>query len=99
MKIPVMVSTALGGLVAVSIAGAPRAFAETYKWTDDKGVVHAKPITIAAELPHIYAVASGLDEHDKILVEGLRKVREGGEIGVDFKPPADVLGHLEVPAE
>lgn len=66
---------------------------------DDKNVVHARGITVAAELPQVYAVASGLTEKDRILVEGLRRVQDGAKIGVDFKPPAEVLAHLEVPAE
>ncbi len=66
---------------------------------DDKGVVHQRAITVAAELPHVYVIKSGLDEKDKIIVEGLRKVTDGAEIQVDYKEPADVLGHLEVPVE
>lgn len=66
---------------------------------DAKNVVHSRAITVAAELPHVYVVESGIDEHDKIVVEGLRKVREGGTIGVDMKPPAEVLQHLDVEAE
>ncbi len=66
---------------------------------DEKNVVHSRPITVSAELPHLYAVASGIGEHDKILVEGLRKVHDGGTVAVDFKEPNEVLSHLEVPAE
>lgn len=66
---------------------------------DEKNVVHSRPISVAAELPHVYVIESGVDEHDKVLVEGLRKVRDGAAITVDYKAPADVLGHLEVPAE
>ena len=56
-------------------------------------------ITVAAELPHLYAVEKGVDEHDKIVVDGLRKVRDGATIGVDYKEPPEVLSHLDVPAE
>ncbi|CAN5924788.1 efflux RND transporter periplasmic adaptor subunit [soil metagenome] len=66
---------------------------------DDKNVIHSKPITVAAELPHIFVVESGLGEKDRILLDGLRKVRDGLTIAVDYKEPADVLAHLEVPAE
>ncbi len=66
---------------------------------DDKHVVHARPIAIAAELPHVYAVEKGLDEKDTILVDGLRKVHDGATIAVDFKEPTEVLGQLDVPAE
>ena len=66
---------------------------------DDKGVVRSRPITVSAEMPQVYVVASGVDEHDKNLVEGLRKVREGAAIEVDYKAPSEVFAHLEVPAE
>lgn len=66
---------------------------------DDKNVVHTRPITVLAELPHVFVIDKGVDEHDKILLEGLRKVHDGGTIEVDYKKPADVLAHLEVPAE
>jgi membrane fusion protein, multidrug efflux system len=66
---------------------------------DDKNVVRSRPISVAAELPHLFVVENGLGERDKILVEGLRKVRDGAVIAVDFKEPADVLAHLEVPSE
>ncbi len=66
---------------------------------DDKNVVRSRPITVSAEMPQVYAVEAGLDEGDKILVEGLRKVRDGAAIETEYKEPADVLAHLEVPAE
>jgi len=66
---------------------------------DDKNVVHSRPITVMAELPQVFVVASGLDEKDKILIEGLRKVRDGVAIEPTFKAPAEVLAHLEVPSE
>ncbi|GMU62482.1 MAG: hemolysin D [Myxococcaceae bacterium] len=66
---------------------------------DDKGVVHSQPITIAAELPQVYAVASGLTEKDQILVEGLSKVRDGVTIAFEYKQPAEVLAQLQVVAE
>src|SRR5690606_35397090 len=41
---------------------------------DKNNVVHARNITIGAEIPHLYVVTSGLSEGDKIVLEGLRKV-------------------------
>lgn len=66
---------------------------------DDKNVIHSRPITVAAELQHIFVVATGLDENDRVLVDGLRKVHEGVTIGVDYKEPADVMAHLDVASE
>ncbi len=66
---------------------------------DDKNVVHAKPITVSAEVPHLFVVTSGISEKDRVLLEGLRKVRDGATIGVDFKPSKEAFEHLDVPAE
>ncbi len=66
---------------------------------DEKNVAHSRPITIGAELPQLYVVSDGLDEKDKILVEGLRRVRDGQKVGVKYEKPAEVHAQLEVHAE
>lgn len=66
---------------------------------DENNVVHSRPITVRAELPQLFAIATGLTENDKVLVEGLRKVHDGVTIEPDYKPSTDVLAHLEVRAE
>lgn len=66
---------------------------------DASGVIHQRQITVAAELPHVFIVASGLKETDKILVDGLRKVRDGDRITFKDRSPAEVLANLEPPAE
>lgn len=66
---------------------------------NDEGVVEQRPITVAAELPHLFVVEKGLEETDQILLEGLRKVQDGNEIEVKFEEPSEVYSHLEVWAE
>lgn len=66
---------------------------------DDKNVVHSRPITISAELPQVYVVATGLAEQDRVLLEGLRKVRDGNVIEPELQKPTEVLAHLEVYSE
>jgi membrane fusion protein (multidrug efflux system) len=66
---------------------------------DKDHIVRSRHITIAAELPHIYAVNGGLEETDKILLEGLRQVREGEEIHTEFVKPDSVLAKLNLYAE
>lgn len=66
---------------------------------DEKNVVHARPITVAAELPHVYVVGEGLSEKDKILLDGLRKVTDGVAVKVSFQKPSEVLSQLELPSE
>lgn len=66
---------------------------------DKAGAVHARPITVSAELPQVYVVASGVGVEDRVLLDGLRKVREGMIIEPEYRSPRDVLATLEVPAE
>ncbi|MEQ9378076.1 MAG: efflux RND transporter periplasmic adaptor subunit [Imperialibacter sp.] len=66
---------------------------------DEENKIRSRAITITAEMPHIYAVQSGLEVNDKILLEGLRLVRENQEISFEFKDPAEVLSHLTLYAE
>ncbi len=61
--------------------------------------VHARQITIGAELPHIYAVSEGLKESDKILLEGLRKVKENDKVDFELVAPQKALHGLELHAE
>ncbi len=65
---------------------------------DKEGVVHARQISTANELPQVYVVEKGLSESDKVLLEGLRKVKDGDKISTKFLEPKDVISHLEVPA-
>jgi membrane fusion protein (multidrug efflux system) len=66
---------------------------------DEHNTVHQREITIAHEMPQVYIVEKGLEATDKILLEGLRKVREGSEIDVNYQEPLTVLASLELPAE
>lgn len=64
---------------------------------DDK--LKSREITVAAELPHIYVVSKGLKADDKILLEGLRLVRENEKIHYTFEKPEKVVEQLGLYAE
>jgi membrane fusion protein, multidrug efflux system len=66
---------------------------------DDEGVVQQRKITIAEELPHVFVVADGLAETDRILLEGLRKVQNGQAIATKYQAPTEVFAHLDLPAD
>jgi len=51
---------------------------------DAKGLIRSKEITIAQEIPHFYVLASGLKPTDKILLEGLGKVKNNEKIKFNF---------------
>ena len=66
---------------------------------DKNNVIRSREIKIAAELPNIFVVQSGLKEDDKVLLEGLRQVSENQKIQYKFLQPASVISHLSLYAE
>lgn len=66
---------------------------------DDEGTVKTRQISIAAEVPHAFIVQEGLQDSDRILLEGLRKVHEGEHVEVRFEEPAEVFSKLNYHAE
>ena len=51
---------------------------------DANGIITSNEITIAQEIPHFYILASGLKPTDKILLEGLGKVKNNEKIKFNF---------------
>jgi membrane fusion protein (multidrug efflux system) len=66
---------------------------------DENDLLVTRQIQIASELPHLYIISSGLDVNDKILLDGLRKVRAGDKIKYVFEDPETVISGLELYAE
>lgn len=61
---------------------------------NDEGIVKTKQISIGEEMSHLYVVTDGLTENDKILLEGLRKVKNNQEISYEFLDHRKVLAKL-----
>ncbi|MHB1278859.1 MAG: efflux RND transporter periplasmic adaptor subunit [Bacteroidia bacterium] len=66
---------------------------------DENNVLKSRKITVAAEMPDLYIIGSGLRESDKILLEGLRKVKENDHIKFTYQRPKEVISHLLLHAE
>lgn len=66
---------------------------------DKKNVVHSQLITVSAEMPDLYIVSDGLTPNDKILLEGVQKVKDDDKIEYSFSKPQDVIDHLRLKAE
>lgn len=66
---------------------------------DGKNTVQLKPITIGAELPDLFVIKDGLKGDEKILLEGLRKVKNNDKIAFDFESPRSVISQLVLPSE
>lgn len=61
---------------------------------DENNVVKSKQVTVAQEMPHLYIITSGLNPNDKILVEGIGKVKNNEKIESEFVPFEKVLSDL-----
>ncbi len=61
---------------------------------DETNTVKAREITIGVEMPHLFTVLSGLNTSDKILIDGLRKVKNNDKIKTKFQPIEAVLNEL-----
>jgi membrane fusion protein (multidrug efflux system) len=66
---------------------------------DKDNTVKSREITIAAELPHIFVVGTGLKENEKILLEGLRQVKENEKIDYKLVKADSVISNLSLYAE
>jgi membrane fusion protein (multidrug efflux system) len=66
---------------------------------DNDSAVKLTPITTKAELPDLYIIENGLEGNEKILLEGIRKVKDGDKIKFEYKDPHHVLDKLILPSE
>lgn len=62
-------------------------------------VVRSRNISIRGEMPDVYVIDKGLSENDKILLEGVQKVKEEDKIRYEYLAPAEVISHLQLRAE
>jgi membrane fusion protein (multidrug efflux system) len=66
---------------------------------DKDNSLKSRKVTISAELPDLYVISDGLQDNDKILLEGLRIVKENQKIDYHMENPNKVLSELKLHAE
>lgn len=66
---------------------------------DDANIVHQREIVVLDELDDIYTIKEGLNVNEKIILEGIRQVRDGEEVEYEIAKAEDVLGNLKYRAE
>ena len=66
---------------------------------DNDGVLHTTRIEVGPELQHLFVVTEGLKKDDRILLEGLRKVKDQEKVEYDLIAPDSVVKHLDLYAE
>lgn len=65
----------------------------------DDGIARSTRIKVGAELQHLFVVEEGLKESDKILFDGIRKVKNGDKIDFRFVRPDSVMMNLGMYSE
>ena len=65
----------------------------------EHGVVRQREIVILNELDDIFLIKEGLGVNDKIVLEGIRQVRDGEEVEYEFQSPEQALKQLKYHAE
>ena len=66
---------------------------------DKKNKVSSREITITGEIPDLYVISSGLNQKDKILLDGVQKVKENDKIHFAYLAPQKVINNLRLKAE
>lgn len=61
--------------------------------------VRSKNITIHGRMPDLYVIDNGVSENDKILLEGVQKVKDDDKIDFEYLKPEEVISHLRLKAE
>ncbi len=71
-----------------------------YVWVlDENDVAHQRLITIKHELDDIFVIGSGLEEKDKIVLEGVRQIEQDGKVEYKFRDPQEALKNQKFHAE
>ena len=71
-----------------------------YVWVvGEDDVAHQTLITIKHDLEDIFVVNNGLNVTDKIVLEGVRQVEDGGKVEYEFRTPEEALKNQKFHAE
>jgi membrane fusion protein (multidrug efflux system) len=55
-------------------------------------VAHQREIVVQNELDDLFVIKKGLDANDRIVLDGVRQVRDGETVGYEFRKPDEVTG-------
>jgi membrane fusion protein (multidrug efflux system) len=62
-------------------------------------VVHQRGIVVQHEMDDIFVIEKGLDVNDRIVLEGVRQVRDGEKVEYEFRKPEEALANQKYHAE
>lgn len=96
----VLIHRPLTDVVVIPQRATYEILAKRYAYVVDKdNVVHQRDITIQSAQDDVFVIEDGLKVGDKIILEGIRQVRDGDKVEYEFKAPEEVLKDLKYHAE
>ncbi len=97
----VVISRALNGAIIIPQRATFETLAKRYVYVvgKDDAVVHQREIAIQNELEDVYVIEKGLDVGEKIILEGIRQVRDGDKVEYEFRKPELVMANQKNHAE
>jgi membrane fusion protein (multidrug efflux system) len=97
----ILMTTTLPGALVIPQEATYRVLDRMYVFVvDAENVVRAREIHVGESLPHLYVVEDGLEENEHVLIEGLRRVRDGDTIEPEVRDPHEVFEQLRtLPAQ
>jgi membrane fusion protein, multidrug efflux system len=97
----VLINRPLKGAIVIPQRATFENLAKQYVYVVNKDdVVHQREITIEHELEDIYVIETGiLAVDDKIVLEGIRQVRDGEKVEYEFRDPVEVMKNQKNHAE
>lgn len=91
----VLLTNALPGSLLVPQAAIYRVLDHEFVFVlDEDGTAHSREIHVRRELDHLDVVESGLEEGDRVLVEGLRRVHDGDHVEARRRELDDLVEEL-----
>lgn len=66
---------------------------------DKNDKVRSRNITVNSEMPDLYVIGDGITIGDKILLDGVQKVKDDEKIHYQYLAPQQVISHLRLKAE
>jgi len=96
----ILIHTTLKNVVVIPQRATFEILAKRFAYVIEKdNVVRQREITIQSAQDDIFVIESGLDVGDKIILEGIRQVRDGDKIEFEFRAPEEVLSNMKYHAE
>jgi membrane fusion protein (multidrug efflux system) len=89
----VLINRMLKGAIVIPQRATYEILDKRYVYVVDKDdVVHRREIAVQNEMDDIFVIKKGVGVGDRIVLEGIREVRDGAKVQYEFRPPEEVMG-------